>query len=140
MRRLPLHPMLVHFPIVFWTLAPVLGSAWLWLEMDALRAPAWWSALLGLLTAVPAMIFGIVDMTRLPDDDRAKGLALTHMMSMATLWLVQLLALGVTGPDAASEGMPQLWLVMQWTVFAGMLAGAWIGGRLVYHHGVGSRR
>ena len=66
MRRLtldgvPVHPALVHFPVAFWALVPVLDvAAWLERAAEYWRLD-WYFALAGVISALPAMVAGGLD-------------------------------------------------------------------------------
>lgn len=135
MARHPLHPALVHFPVACWPLGVAADVAGLFLA-----APAWqWAAssfAIGCVMAIPAMLAGMMELPRIPE-----GAALTatraHMAAMLTafcLFAARLL-LGVDGlrplsPDAGAFVLDALGL-------AALAIGGWLGGRLVYEHGVG---
>lgn len=123
----PLHPLLVHFPIAFWTLGFAADCAALagWSAGNALSGLM---LALGIVTAVPAMIAGLVDMV--PLRGQTQRLATIHMALMGTAWLVFVVAL------IARTGYPGLTAIA--LNAAGMLllfGGGWAGGRLVYTHG-----
>lgn len=131
----PLHPALVHFPVACWTLATGADYASLWFG----RAAWQWSA--GLLTvgcaiAVIAMIAGLVELVRIPEG-RAMRDAYLHMGAMLIAFslftarlLLRLDHLRPLAPDWIS-------LSLDAGGFTFLIAGGWLGAKLVYHHGVG---
>jgi uncharacterized membrane protein len=131
----PLHPMLVHFPIAFWSLAAICDGMAL-----AGNAQAWehsWKLLaLGLVIALPAMFAGFLDLAAL--SDRAERDGQRHMLCMGLAWTLFLIALmtrfeGTTlmpVVQAISVACTMFGLVI-------MTAGGWYGGQLVYRHGAG---
>lgn len=137
MRHHPLHPALVHFPVACWSLAVVADFAALWFGEVAWR----WSAGLlavGCAMALAAMLAGLTELARVPGG-AALRVAYWHMGAMlaaCTAFLVRLLLRLEDGrplePDAVS-----LWL--DTAGFFCLAIGGWLGGRLVYHHGVGRR-
>lgn len=133
--RHPLHPALVHFPIACWTLAVVADLVGLWLGDLAWR----WSAgllAIGCSMAVLAMLAGMVELHRVPEGVAMRD-AYWHMglmLAAFSLFTARLLA-GVgqmrpAPPDA-------LCFVLDAGGFACLAVGGWLGGRLVYGHGVG---
>ena len=106
----PVHPMLVHFPIVFWSCA--VGADVVGLFTHALRGRRagvrrrWRSvALCGLL----AMIAGVFDFVDLPQDSPARDTAVSHFMAMCSAWLIFLVALALRGYPAAIPRRSRPW-------------------------------
>ncbi len=139
MARHPLHPALVHFPVACWSLATVADCASLYFGQAAWQ----WSA--GLLAvgcgmALLAMMAGLYELARVPEG-RPLEHAYWHMglVFMAfTLYVVRLLlgldlSQGYWQPQA-----PDVWAIATSVLgFVTLLAGAYVGGRLVYEHGIG---
>ena len=98
MRNHPWHPLLVHFPIAFWTAAVLLDSAaLLHLPPDSAAAalpgvePAALSFLLlwlGVAFGVPAMALGFVDFLRLPTALQKRAALNWHATAMTFAWAV----------------------------------------------------
>ncbi|HEV7606711.1 MAG TPA: DUF2231 domain-containing protein [Steroidobacteraceae bacterium] len=135
----PLHPMLVHFPIAFWTSAFGADICGLFFNALPFAALAFGASALGCLLGLIAMLAGIVDFTALPEDSPARDTAVTHMMLMCGAWLLFLVGLALRGyppTDPAPLGA----IIVSALGFAIMAAGGWLGGRLVYEFGVGRKR
>ena len=134
----PVHPMLVHFPIAFWSCA-LAADAFCMFTQTALAAQLAVGALaLGCASGLLAMITGVLDFAGLAKDSRARDPAVMHLMAMCSAWLVFLVALALHGfpPDlplsvAALSATAAGFLIMAF--------GAWLGGKLVYEFGVGTR-
>lgn len=133
--RHPAHPALVHFPVACWSLATATDFASLWLG-----EPAWqWSGGLlavGCAMAVLAMLAGLWELAQVPDGPALRDTYL-HMGIMLTafaLFTVRLLTrldhLQPLAPDTLS-------LVLDALGFIALAIGGWLGGRLVYGHGIG---
>jgi uncharacterized membrane protein len=133
----PVHPMLVHFPIVAWAAA---------VAMD-LSIPIWKSPVLatigfacvavGLSLGVLAMLAGFIDYTELTNQHPAQKSAVAHMSMMGTAWLLFLISLTLRG-FAPHRAGPWLWTTSADIAgFVVMLLGAWRGANLVYHFRVG---
>jgi len=133
--RHPLHPALVHFPVACWSLAVVADFASL-----HFGAAAWsWSA--GLLAvgcgmALLAMLAGLVELARVPEGPAMRdaywhmGVMLLALALFATRLLLRLDHLQPLVPDTLS-------LLLDAGGFLALAVGGWLGGRLVYGHGVG---
>lgn len=135
----PLHPMLVHFPVALWTLAIAADTGGL-----VSGGAAWWSVgsgcqALGVLTAMPSMLAGALDYAALPREHPAQGTALAHLLVMGVAWLLFLASLALRGLPGAGAP-PVIAIVVAAAGFVSMAVGGWLGGRLVYHFGVGVDR
>jgi uncharacterized membrane protein len=135
----PLHPMLVHFPIAFWTSAFGADLGGLFFNGLPLAVLAFGASALGCLLGLVAMIAGILDFAALPNDSPARDTAVTHMLLMCVAWLLFLVGLALRGYPPA-EPAPLGALIVTALGFGVMAAGGWLGGRLVYEFGVGRRR
>jgi uncharacterized membrane protein len=131
----PVHPMLVHFPIAFWSLGTLCDGLAL-LGFHGAWPQAWLFISIGLAAAVPAMIAGAVDFAGLEMD--AVPAAMRHMMLMGTAWTAYLAAF-VTRSDGWAPVAEPGWLpiALGGAGFAVMAAGARYGGHLVYRFGAG---
>jgi uncharacterized membrane protein len=136
--RHPLHPALVHFPVACWTLATAADFAGLWLGEAAWR---WSGGLLvvGCASALAAMLAGMIELSRVSEGAALRD-AYLHMTAMlaafaqyATSLLLRLDHLQTLGPGIVS-------LLLDAGGFVALTAGGWLGGRLVYGHGVGGDR
>lgn len=133
----PLHPALVHLPIGLWfAVIPWNVLAW------ARPSPLWWQLgywclALGLLAAVPTILAGLVDYLALPRTSPAIDAATAHMLVMLTATA----AFGAGWLLRARTGAalpPPAWAPVSELAGAFLLGiGGWLGGTLVYRHGLG---
>lgn len=133
----PIHPMLVHFPVVFWTVAVAayIASAF---GVENAAEVAKLSNGAGLSMAVLAMIAGLLELRAIDGASETMRVATWHLMVMATAWLCFLMALVL--PAAAGVAPATAKLAGALSASAGFLlmgTGGWLGGRLVYEFGVG---
>ena len=134
--RHPLHPLLVHFPVAFWTGAVVLdlfglatGRGWVWKLSFGCHAA-------GVATAGVAMLAGFLDLRSLAQGDPARDTAASHMLAMSTAWLLFLTVVALRAASPAS--VPSSWAIVgAVAAFLVMVFGSWLGGQLVYRFGVG---
>jgi uncharacterized membrane protein len=136
----PIHPMLVHFPIVFWTVAAgaYVASAADVAELAAVIAKFANGA--GLTMAVVAMLAGLVELRTIGSRSEAMRVATWHMMIMATVWVCFLVALMMSISTELDRSTAQLAAAA--CAVAGFLlmsVGGWLGGRLVYEFGIAIR-
>jgi uncharacterized membrane protein len=143
----PLHPMVVGFPVAFWL------GAFLW-DLVALVEPdplwprlAYWTLALGLLSAVPAVGSGFWELAALGEADGEAGgggdsvagepIAWRHMAVMSIAFCCFLASFLLRGGAAKPP----------WTAVAAAavgavltLAGGWLGGEMVFRHGMAVER
>lgn len=135
----PLHPALVHFPVACWSLATIADLASLqWGE------PAWKLAgallAIGTLAALAAMASGFMELVKLDADHPATRDLNRHMLLVMTAFCLYAASLflrldGTTllRPDAMDIGLGVAGFVV-------LGVAGWLGGKLVYGHGVGVER
>lgn len=130
---LPLHPMLVHFPLVFWLSVPVLDVLALW------RGPQpWWGTGLvvtaaGVVIGAFAVITGLLDYVELSETgSNDVRLAARHGVRTSVVWCTMTIKLIVAAFSEAGSGV--LWggLVVDLLASALLLQGALFGTRIVY--------
>lgn len=133
--RHPLHPALVHFPVACWSLAVFADFAGLWLGESAWQ---WSGGLLavGCLMALAAMLAGLIELPRVPEGDPLRdtylhmGAMLTAFSLFAARLLLRVDHLELLAPDMVS-------LLLDAGGLVALAVGGWLGGRLVYGHGIG---
>ena len=138
----PIHPMLVHFPIAFWTVSvgAYVSSA------AGVGEPAAGIAKLangaGLIMAMFAMVAGLLELPSIDSRSEAMRVATWHMMIMAAAWVCFLLALvlPISAEAAMDQSFASLAAAASATLgFVLMTVGGRLGGRLVYELGIGVR-
>lgn len=135
----PIHPMLVHFPVVFWTVAAVAYVAAA-TGVEAAATVATFSNGAGLIFAMLAMIAGLIELRAIAGDGDAMQVAISHMTAMAAAWFCFMLALVMATAAGASLDKPTAQLAGAGGALAGFLllsVGGWLGARLVYEFGIG---
>ncbi|MCG3142996.1 MAG: hypothetical protein HONDAALG_00302 [Gammaproteobacteria bacterium] len=133
--RHPLHPALVHFPVACWTLATAADFASLWLGEAAWR---WSGGLLvvGCATALAAMLAGMMELSRVADGAALRDTYL-HMTAMLAAFMQYAISLLLRLDYLQSLAPGTVSLLLDAGGFVALTAGGWLGGRLVYGHGVG---
>jgi uncharacterized membrane protein len=145
----PFHPRLVHFPIalslvgVFFILVGSVLSARP--REGGPDAKSWQgygrlSLILGWLGVLAAIASGLIDQSRAPDTVQVRqvinqhigvGLALMVALGLAIYWPIKNKAL------LSHRGQHWLYLALLVLIAVLVLVESWLGGRLVYHLGVG---
>ena len=132
-----IHPMLVHFPVAFWTLGTLFDVA-AYAGWQDFWQPAGILILLGLALGLLSAIVGAVDFALMDADDQARSTAEIHMMLMLGAWMIYLMAylFRLEGTAIGTEtGLVPVAISI--VGFLTMSIGGRYGGHLVYHHGVG---
>lgn len=133
--RHPIHPLLVHFPIACWSLAVAADFAGLILGEAAWQ---WSGGLLavGCAMALAAMTAGLMELSRVPE-----GPAMTdvwwHMGAMLTALTFFSLRLLLRLDHMQPLEPNTLSLILDAGGFVALGFGGYMGGRLVYGHGIG---
>ena len=133
----PIHPLLVHLPIGLFTLSFLFDVAGRFFEPENwLVQAAFYTLVVGLLSAFLAALFGVVDWADIRADHPARPTATTHMLlNLAAVALYLLnggLRLGQL--DTAPIGLLPLGLSL---VSLGLIYfSGYLGGRLVYDEGI----
>jgi uncharacterized membrane protein len=127
----PIHPMLVQFPIVCFILTFIFDI--FYVRGDTGVAPYTnWILGIGLVMAALAAVAGLTDFL---GDKRIQGAdAVKHMLANVTAVVLEVvnLVLRLKNPDAiASPGVYISGIVVLILVYSG-----WLGGKLVYIHGI----
>lgn len=135
--RHPLHPALVHFPVACWALATAVDA--LGLVVDSSRP---WQLAIALMAlgcgfGLLAALAGFFELLKLPEGHPALATANAHMgLALTTCCLYGgSLFLRMRAPLL---GAPDGWaLALSGAGLLALLATGWLGGQLVYGHGVG---
>lgn len=133
--RHPLHPAIVHFPIACWSLAVAGDIA----SYGFGQATSSWSAgllAIGCAMALLAAAAGLAELRRVPEGPALHdtwmhtGLMLAAFAFFAARLLLRLAQLQPLPPNGES-------LLIDLCGFSLLTVGGWMGGRLVYGHGIG---
>lgn len=130
----PFHPLLVTVPIGAWLMAVIFDIvALVGSQPEAFTIGARWLYGLGVLGAVLAAVFGLLDYTRLTPGTHARKMATVHLAINLTLVVIFTAAWAVhlAGDDPSVAG-----LVLGIIGLVGLAGAGFLGGELVYRHGV----
>src|SRR5215207_388416 len=133
----PFHPILVTVPIGAWVASLVFDIASRVRDDDAgmFAEGANWLIAIGVIGALVAAIFGLMDLLTIPRGTRAFTTALTHMALNLAIVVMFAFNFLIRKSDGYDEVKP---LHLTLTVVALLLLGAsgWLGGKLAYRYGV----
>ena len=128
----PIHPMLVQFPIVCFILTLVCDVLYTQGHTE-LASASTWLLIVGLVMGALAAVAGLTDFV---GDKRIQGAdAIKHAAANVTAVVLEVvnLVLRLKNPD--SIGSTGVWISL--VVVLILLYSGWMGGRLVYIHGIG---
>lgn len=132
----PIHPILVHFPIATWFISTIGDVAGLFTNEQV----SWVAGVLlviGVITALFAMITGLVELGKIDQQSAAMKIANQHMMLMMISWSFYAVSLFLR-LDGANIGQPGIIaIIMSIMGLIFLCIAGWLGGKLVYEHGVG---
>jgi nitrite reductase/ring-hydroxylating ferredoxin subunit/uncharacterized membrane protein len=135
--RHPLHPFLVHFPVGLFVLSLVLDLASLAAPgVPALVPGAFYTMLLGVLTALMAAIPGFVDYSEIRRDRPGKRVATAHMILNLLMVAVYGVNLGMRALLLEASPTPSTPLVLSAIGVSLLTVSGYLGGHLIYAEGI----
>ncbi len=136
----PVHVMLVHFPIAFFPMSAVLDLLSVIYSNSALSLFSFYSALAGVILGTAAMIFGIIDLIKIPPKEKHFNIALLHG-GLNFLWVIIFAAIVLMNfknyPEINIAGNFQV--AIELLAAAGMIYSNFLGGELVLKYGMGKK-
>jgi uncharacterized membrane protein len=132
----PFHPILVTVPIGAWVASLVFDIASRVSDDTAVFAEgSYWLIGLGIVGALAAAVFGLLDLLTIPRGTRAFKTGLTHMglnLTVVALFVVDFALRAADGYETVGN-VP---LALSIVALALLGASGWLGGKLAYHYGV----
>lgn len=128
--RHPIHPMLVPVPIGLWLFSLIcdlvhrFGAA-----SPNWEVVAWYTMVGGIVGALVAAVPGLIDLLSLPS--AVKRIGITHMALNLTIVVLYVINAWLRR-DGVTDGA--IWLSVLAIVLLGL--SGWLGGKMVYEHGV----
>lgn len=129
----PVHPALVALPIGAWVSSIVLDIASLAGDNEALAEASRWLIGIGIISALLAAVFGLLDLSMVPRGTRAFKTGLTHAALNVLAVLLFAVGFWIRVDD---ETVPALALVLSVVAIVILGASGWLGGRLAYRYGI----
>jgi uncharacterized membrane protein len=132
----PFHPILVTVPIGAWVASLIFDlAAHLSDEAETFAAGAYWLIGIGIVGALLAAVFGLLDLLTIPRGTPAFRTGLTHMalnLTVVVLFVVDFAVRAANGyEDPSTPG-----LILSLIALALLSVSGWLGGKLAYHYGV----
>jgi uncharacterized membrane protein len=133
----PLHPPLTDATIGAYTAATVMGFASIIGIAEKSAAFGWWLALIvGLIFTVPTALTGLADWLSIERGTPLFRTATTHLIVMVSATVFFLIA-ALVGHDGYTDGAVETGPYILTLIGFGLLtAGGWLGGAIVYVHGM----
>lgn len=131
--RHPLHPMLVPLPIGLWVFSLVCDLMFHWRGNAIWNTMALYTLAGGVVGALLAAVPGLIDLYSLKSS-RAKKIGLWHMginLSLVTMYVLNFLWRRNVSVEAIGPVILSVAAVLL------LLVSGWLGGEMVYAHGVG---
>lgn len=133
----PLHPPLTDATIGLYTGATVFGVLSALGVSDGNTATAWWLVLVvGLVATVPTAVAGLLDWLDISRRTAVWRTATLHLASMVTATVFFLLAAIVGHGDYVDRSVGTGSLVLTLIGFGLLTLGGWLGGAIVFTHGM----
>jgi uncharacterized membrane protein len=131
----PLHATVVTIPIGAWTASVVFDIlALCGVEPDAFALAAQWLVAIGVIGALLAAVFGLLDLSNLEKGTKARRTALTHLAFNSAAVVLFIVSFAVR---AAQSGDPSVWgFVLSLVGLACVGISGFLGGELAYRYGV----
>lgn len=134
----PVHPILVHFPIALLVTSVVSDGIYFFTSAETLRHAGWWMLLAAAVAGIATVAAGLFDMSRATLDEAVHESVHRHMWIGIALFVV---ICGLTFwrwtfySDPAKPLSP---IYLDFGLLGVALAAfqGWLGGELVYSHGV----
>jgi uncharacterized membrane protein/nitrite reductase/ring-hydroxylating ferredoxin subunit len=135
--RHPIHPILVHFPIGLFILSFILDLlSLIFPSVPNLVRDAFYSMLVGIITALIAAVPGFVDYTDIRTDHPGKRTATAHLLLNLVVVALYGINLGVRSSTIDQFKTPLMPLVLSLIGVALLFLSGYLGGRLVYDDGI----
>ena len=133
----PLHPPLTDATIGAYTASAVMGFASIVGIAEKGAASGWWLALIvGLIFTVPTALSGLADWWVIEPGTPLKRTATAHLLAMVTATIFFLIA-ALVGHSGYTHGAVRAGpYILTLIGFASMTLGGWLGGAVVYVHGM----
>jgi len=129
MNGVPLHRMLIVFPLGLLGTSVLFDLAWLVMGRSDLAMDAWWIMLAGVAGAAIASVTGAMTWKKIPIGTRARKIGALHGIGNVVVTALFVASLAVRRPDPAHPHVAALALSALGVLL--IVATGWLGGKLV---------
>jgi uncharacterized membrane protein len=133
----PIHPVMVTVPIGSWVAAVVFDIIALVNSEDesVFAEGAYWLIGIGIVGAVLAAVFGLMDLLNIPRGTVAFRTGLTHMVLNLTIVVLFAVDFAIRAGQGYEEASV-VGFVISLIALSLLGVSGWLGGKLAYHYGV----
>ena len=121
-----MHRLLIPFPLGLLATSFFFDVAWMIFGRPELARVAWWLIPGGVLTALAAAVFGLLDYRSIREGSGAKKIGALH--GIGNLFVIVLFAVSWIVRDPAHPGV--MAVVLSGSAVVAMIATGWLGGQL----------
>ena len=133
----PIHPMLIPFPIGLLVFSFIADLIFLWRGNPIWKDVAFYTMLGGIIGGAAAAIPGLIDWATLTDRATVKVANWHARVNITTLLIfIASFYLRTTGGAALIPSVPLLPVLLSIVGVIGLSIAGWLGGQLVFRHGV----
>lgn len=133
----PFHPMLVTVPIGAWVVSLAFDVASQWAgEAEVLAKGSFWLIGAGILGALAAALFGLLDLLAIPRGTKAFAVGLTHMAINLVVVGLFVVSFALRRGELDSGAVDAVPLAVSAVAVALLGVSGWLGGELSYRYGV----
>jgi uncharacterized membrane protein len=133
----PFHPILVTVPIGAWTLSLVFDLVSRWSgEPEVFVKASFWLIGAGILAALVAAVFGVLDLLTIPRGTPAFTTGLTHLALNVAVVVLFAVSFALRRDNLDEADVTVAAFVVSVVAYALLGVSGWLGGKLAYHYGV----
>jgi uncharacterized membrane protein len=134
-----IHPAIVHFPIALFLSTSVFALLSLFVKKDQFKEIAFWNLLLGVITAIIAIVTGLFAEQNLIHTEEVHSLLMKHKYNGFGLTIAFMIALTWLWLRKNKFGKKEYFLWVTILLIAALLTTyqGWLGGEMVFRHGAG---
>jgi uncharacterized membrane protein len=133
----PFHPTLVTVPIGAWVTSFLFDIASSWAgEPEVLVKASFWMIGIGIVAAVLAALFGLLDLLAIPRGTRAFRTGLIHMALNLTVVVLFAVSFALRRDHLDEGDVTATAFILSAVALALLAVSGWLGGKLAYHYGV----
>jgi uncharacterized membrane protein len=131
----PIHPVLIVFPLGLFAMAVIFDIVQLVTGNTNLSVAAYYMIGAGIIGGLLAAVFGLIDWTGIPSQSRARSIGVWHGLGNVVVVLLFAISWWLRKPNPTAPTGGAL-TASYLGVLLGLFTG-WLGGELVFRHGVG---
>jgi len=131
----PIHPILIVFPLGLFAMAVIFDIVQLVTGNPNLSLAAYYMIGAGIITGLLAAVFGLIDWTGIVPQSRARSIGVLHGLGNVVVVLLFAISWWLRKPNPVTPSGGAL-TASYLGVLLGLVTG-WLGGELVFRHGVG---